>query len=57
MNTAAAGHAPAEAKGERPGAYGIRHPSPLARRLLDRIKDDPAAYLSALMKRRVVGAR
>jgi putative transcriptional regulator len=37
--------------------YGIRHPSRLARRLLDRIKDDPAAYLSALMKRRVVGAR
>lgn len=33
--------------------YGIRQPSPLARRLLDKIKEDPTAYLSSLMKRRI----
>lgn len=36
--------------------YGIRRPAPLARRLLDRIKADPPAYLNALMKRREVAS-
>lgn len=34
--------------------YGVRTPSPLARRLLDRIKADPAAYVTALVHRRPV---
>ena len=31
---------------------GVRHPSPLARRLLDRIVADPDAYLAALLRRK-----
>jgi len=34
--------------------YGIRHPAPIARRLLDRIREDPTAYLASLMKRKSV---
>jgi putative transcriptional regulator len=30
---------------------GVRKPSPLARRLMDKIKEDPAHYLSSLVKR------
>jgi DNA-binding transcriptional regulator YiaG len=34
---------------------GRRDPSPLARRLLDRIAADPAGYLAALVRRRPAG--
>jgi DNA-binding transcriptional regulator YiaG len=34
---------------------GRRDPSPLARRLLDRIAADPAGYLAALVQRRPAG--
>lgn len=34
---------------------GRREPSPLARRLLDRIAADPAGYLAALVRRRPAG--
>lgn len=34
--------------------YGIRKPAPLARRLLDMIKENPARYLTMLVKRREV---
>ena len=33
---------------------GIRHPSPLACRLLDRVRDDPDAFLAALVRRKTV---
>jgi putative transcriptional regulator len=29
--------------------YGIRKPAPLARRLLDKINEDPSAYLTSLV--------
>jgi putative transcriptional regulator len=32
--------------------YGIRQPAPLARRLMDKVKDDPAGFLSTLVTRR-----
>jgi DNA-binding transcriptional regulator YiaG len=34
--------------------YGTRHPAPLARRLLDKINEDPAAYFTSLVRRRAV---
>ena len=34
--------------------YGTRHPAPLARRLLDRISEDPMTYFASLVKRRAV---
>lgn len=34
--------------------YGIRTPAPLARRLLDKIKEDPDGYMKSLIKRREV---
>ena len=34
--------------------YGIRQPAPLARRLLDKVKDDPAGFMSSVVKQRVV---
>jgi putative transcriptional regulator len=36
--------------------YGIRSPAPVARRLLDRIKQDPDGYMKSLIKRRKVAA-
>ena len=33
---------------------GLRRPSPLARRLLDQIRENPSAYLSSLIRRRAV---
>jgi len=35
---------------------GLREPSPLARRLLDRIKADPAVYLADLLERREIAS-
>jgi putative transcriptional regulator len=32
--------------------YGIREPGPLARRLLDKVKEDPSGYTASLLKRR-----
>lgn len=32
--------------------YGIRHPAPVVRRLLDRISKDPAEFLDSLVTRR-----
>jgi len=34
--------------------YGIRTPAPLARRLLDKIKENPPGYMKTLIKRREV---
>lgn len=34
--------------------YSLRTPAPLARRLLDKINEDPAAYLASLVRRRAV---
>lgn len=34
--------------------YGIRTPAPLARRLMDKINEDPAAYMARIVKRRTV---
>jgi DNA-binding transcriptional regulator YiaG len=34
--------------------YGTRHPAPLARRLLDKINEDPAAYFASLVRQRRV---
>jgi DNA-binding transcriptional regulator YiaG len=34
--------------------YGIRQPAPLARRLMDKVKDDPAGFMSTLLTRRKV---
>jgi DNA-binding transcriptional regulator YiaG len=34
--------------------HGIRTPAPLARRLLDKINENPAIYLSSVVKRRQV---
>ncbi|HEY2588360.1 MAG TPA: helix-turn-helix domain-containing protein [Tepidisphaeraceae bacterium] len=34
--------------------YGIRKPAPLARRLMDKVKQDPAAYMAELVRRRTV---
>ena len=32
--------------------YGIRRPAPLARRLMDKASEDPAAFTAGLLKRR-----
>jgi DNA-binding transcriptional regulator YiaG len=32
--------------------YGIRRPAPLARRLMDKVREDPAAFTASLVKRR-----
>ncbi len=34
--------------------YGIRQPAPLARRLMDRVKDDPKGFMSSLVRQRQV---
>jgi putative transcriptional regulator len=34
--------------------YGIRQPAPLARRLLDKVKEDPSGFAGSLMKRRAL---
>ena len=31
--------------------YGIRQPAPLARRLMDKVSEDPAAFVASLVKR------
>jgi len=36
--------------------YGTRHPAPVARRLLDRISEDPSGYFHSLVKHRKVPA-
>jgi DNA-binding transcriptional regulator YiaG len=37
--------------------YGTRHPAPLARRLLDKINEDPARYFDSLVKHRKLATR
>jgi len=34
--------------------YGIRQPAPLARRLMDKVKDDPSGVMSSLVTRRQI---
>lgn len=34
--------------------YGIRRPAPLARRLMDKIMEDPTGFTASLLKRRAV---
>lgn len=36
--------------------YNIRKPAPLARRLMDKINENPALYLSSLVRRRKVAS-
>jgi len=34
--------------------YGIRQPAPMARRLMDKVSEDPAAFTASLVKRRAL---
>ena len=35
--------------------YGIRQPAPVARRLMDKIRENPAAFLKSLMQHKAAG--